>query len=92
MDASEIKVGRVYAAAKPAAVGVTFFDSGLLNDRQVKWMNSDRTLLQYDGPAVKNGRRYPTIRVEKFAAWAAKDITDEMPADEWRPATGNDHG
>lgn len=33
--------------------------------------------------ADKFGSKYPVISVEKFLKWAAKDITDDLPPDEW---------
>lgn len=80
MKAEDIKLGRCYAAAKPAPVGA----EGLLNDRQIKWINDTRTRVQYDGPAVRHGSRYPVLALEKFAEWAAADITDTLPPGEWR--------
>lgn len=67
--------GRVYRAKKPANA------EGFFNDRLVLWTNG--VVVQYDGPAVGFGRRFPKVTVERFAAWAARDVTDELPKDEW---------
>jgi hypothetical protein len=70
MRPDEIKVGRVYAEFDPMSI------DGYLNDRQVKWMSSDRLFVQCDGPGFSSDRHYPNIPIEKFAAWAHKDVTD----------------
>jgi hypothetical protein len=41
------------------------------------------SLVQYDGPSVKIGGKYPTTTRDKFLSWADKDVTDELPADEY---------
>ena len=40
--------------------------------------------IQYDSPALKFGKKYPSITLTKFLKWAGKEITDEMPKGEWR--------
>ena len=85
----ELKVGRTYRARRPAPV--FDFDGGLVNDRTVLYIGLDS--VQYDGPAVKNGSKYPTVSKEKFIAWADRDVTDELPAGEyarWPLKKGND--
>lgn len=75
----KIEVGRTYRAKKPRVSGGVF--SPLVNDRTVLWIGiSD---LQYDGPAVARGRSYPRISIEKFIAWAGRDVTDELPKGEY---------
>lgn len=82
MTEDEIKVGNVYAAKKPTAAGL--FDDRL-NDRQVLWMDSGRSVLQYDSPTVKNGSHYKRMAVDAFAKWAHQDVTSVMPrGGEWR--------
>lgn len=79
--AVDIMPRRVYEAKRPAAA------SGfppLYNDRQVQWVSSDRTLVQYDSPTIRDGRRYPTTTMEKFLKWAGQDVTNIMPDGEWR--------
>lgn len=85
MNALDIQVGRTYATAKPAPAGATFLHKGFLNDRQVLWISEDRQWVQYDSPAIAFGRRYRKVDMAVFAAWAAEDVTDKMPKDEWRP-------
>ena len=75
---TDLKVGHTYAAKKPARV------RGYINDRQL--LHVGMFEVQYDGPAVANGRRYPRIDIDKFLAWAGADVTDQMPPDEWRQA------
>ena len=74
----DLKVGRCYRAKKPAQC-----DYGLINDRQIKWINELGTELQYDGPSVKNGRHFPRVSVEKFMKWADRDVTDFLPEGDW---------
>lgn len=87
MNADDIKPGRCYAAAKPAPCRAPFGQPRLMNDRQVKWMSTDKKTLQYDGPAVRQGAKYPMVTTADFAAWAGRDVTEEMPRGEWRVAT-----
>jgi hypothetical protein len=56
---------------------------GTYNDRWVLWVNEMRTSVQYDGPTVGLGRRYPTTTMEKFLKWADRRITaDEHYGDD----------
>lgn len=75
----DIKIGRVYEAKKPQRSAC-----GLVNDRQVEYISSAGNYVQYDGPSVAPGRRFPTVTMEQFLKWAGKDVTDEMPNGEWR--------
>lgn len=75
----ELKQGRVYRAKKPKPVGNVF--RCYFNDRAVIYLNP--TQVQYDSPAVPNGRHYPMIPLEKFLAWAGRDVTDELLPGEW---------
>src|SRR6266849_4756633 len=70
--ADDIKPGRCYEAKRPVVVG--YYRE--LNDRQVKWVNSFRTQVQYDSPTVSDGRSYPIISMEKFLKWAGRDVTE----------------
>lgn len=76
--ASEIKCGRVYRAKKPMpSIGMQF------GDRQVKWISSDRGFVQYDGPMVSYGAHYPKVEMAAFLKWALRDVTSELPKDDW---------
>ncbi len=76
---ADIVVGRFYQAKRPSA------SPGLLvNDRQVRWISSDRSLVQYDSPSLPDGRHYPKVTMEAFLKWAALDVTELMPKDSWR--------
>lgn len=77
----KIEVGRVYRAKKPAGIWVSFPPTRLVNDRKVLWADEDT--VQYDGPAVKLGHRYPKVPKDKFVAWASHDCTDELPQGEY---------
>ncbi len=82
-----ITVGRVYRAKTPRCA-----DWDLVNDRHVIWMDSLGLNLQYDGPSVRRGAHYPRMSVVKFAAWAARDVTDELPKGEWQNYAGYKKG
>lgn len=71
----ELKVGNTYRAKKPAQNGM------YVNDRIIRWIGAYE--LQYDGPAVANGRHYPQVTKEVFLKWAARDVSTELPSGEW---------
>lgn len=80
----DLKPGNVYEAKHPRSCkGMSDL---VWNDRQIRWVGSGEVC--YDCPAVKPGKGYPVISVEKFIKWAGKDITEEMPEGEWRPCSG----
>ena len=72
----DLVVGRVYRAKKPA-MGNGF----LVNDRVITWISSGGEHVQYDGPSVAMGRRFPTVLRGAFEKWASHDVTDELPKD-----------
>jgi len=72
----ELIKGRVYRAKKPANC------NGYYNDRQIVWTGTSS--VQYDGPAVRNGQRYPTVSREKFESWAGEDVTEKLPPGDWQ--------
>ncbi|MEX5606875.1 hypothetical protein ABFV58_02470 [Pseudomonas protegens] len=81
----KIQVGRTYRAKKPAKAGD--WRNPQVNDRTIKWIGHEE--IQYDGPSVAIGRKYPKVSREKFLAWAASDVTDQLPPNEyakWPPA------
>lgn len=65
MKLDDIKVGRTYRAKKPGN------SNGFFNDRTV--LHVGHFDIQYDGPAVLNGRRYPRIPKENF--WPGRHET-----------------
>lgn len=71
----KLTVGRVYRGKQPRN------SAGLVNDRQITWVGAYQ--VQYDSPAVSNGRHYPKVDIVDFLAWADRDITEEMPKGEW---------
>lgn len=79
MSELELKVGRTYRAKKPTKAGD--WRAPQINDRTITWMGFEE--LQYDGPSVGIGKRYPKVTHEKFLAWAAKDVTEELPPGEY---------
>lgn len=72
----ELIVGRTYRGKNVAQ------SDGLVNDRTIKYIGAD--FVQYDGPAVKNGRHYPKVSHEAFLKWASHDVTDELPVGEYQ--------
>ncbi|QYM99546.1 hypothetical protein K1T36_21005 [Pseudomonas protegens] len=81
----KLQVGRTYRAKKPAKAGDTWSPS--INDRTITWIGSSE--VQYDGPSVAFGKHYPKVSKEKFLAWASRDVTDQLPPNEyakWPPA------
>ena len=79
MDFVELKVGRTYRAKKPAQAGSWL--SPQVNDRTIIFIGYDG--LQYDGPSVKPGSKYPRATKEAFLKWAAADVTDQLPPGEY---------
>ena len=68
--------GRTYRAKKPAHV------NGFVNDRTL--LHVGVFTVQYDGPAVADGARYPQVRIEAFEKWAAEDVTDQLPTGDYQ--------
>jgi len=83
MEATDLKVGNTYRAKKPAPAGSMF--KPVYNDRQILWISMDKSIVQYDGPAVPFGRRFPKISIEKFLRWAGEDVTAEQDSCDWTP-------
>jgi len=75
LTVKDIMPGRCFEAKRPARIGYPSF----YNDRQVKWVNSTRTLVQYNSPTVT-----AIVIMEKFLKWAGRDVTALMPKGEWR--------
>lgn len=75
---NHIQTGRVYRATTPRET------NGMVNDRVVLRILKNKTVIQYDGPAVANGRRRPTVQVAVFMKWAERDVTDELPIGQWQ--------
>lgn len=73
-----VKVGRTYRGKTPG------YAKGFVNDRTVLWVDREKRLLQYDGPAVALGRTRPVISLDQFIEWAKHDITDQLPAGEYQ--------
>lgn len=70
LKAEDIQVGKTYRAKRP--VQYLFGD---YNDRTVIWMGANGTV-QYDGPAVKIGQKYPSVSMEKFLKWASHEVVE----------------
>lgn len=54
-----------------------------MNDRTVIWQSAFDGTVQYDGPAVRDGARFPKVSLADFQKWADRDVTDELPAGEY---------
>jgi len=77
-----LEKGRVYRAKKPGNCG------GYYNDRHVLYLSSN--VVQYDGPAVASGRRYPKVARDVFERWVGDDVTDKLPEGKWQRYGHND--
>lgn len=77
----DLRVGRTYRAKKPAPTG-SLFDQRI-NDRTLIYVGMYD--VQYDGPSVPFGRKYPKVSREAFLKWAGRDVTDELPPGEYAP-------
>jgi hypothetical protein len=86
VTANDVKVGRIFSAKRPSVSGDIFCP--VYNDRQVVHVDALGLLVQYDSPAVKLGRHYPRVPMEKFLKWAGADVTDSCPDGGWRPVQG----
>lgn len=71
----DLKVGQWYRAKNPREVGMLF--NRELNDRKILYISFFGEI-QYDGPAVKQGAKYPKITVEKFLKWVGHELTTEQ--------------
>lgn len=85
MNELQLTVGRTYRAKTPRVAGTLF--NQLYNDRTIKWIGRDS--VQYDGPSVKFGRKYPTVTRDQFTKWASHDVTDQLPPGEYQPWDNN---
>lgn len=71
LTAEDIQVGATYRGRR--------FQQFMLsnNDRQVMWISSDRSEVQYDSATVALGRKLPRTTMEKFLRWAKHAVKDE---------------
>lgn len=72
-DELELKVGATYRAKRPRRM-FNFVDGDHFNDRTIIWIGLCE--VQYDGPAVKIGSKYPKVTIEAFRKWAGKMLPD----------------
>ena len=77
MTKDDLVCGRVYCAKKPRRSL-----DGFCNDRMLIYVGVRS--LQYDSATLLPGRHYPHATVEKFLAWADRDVTAETPDKTWR--------
>jgi hypothetical protein len=74
----KFEVNQVWRAKKPANA------NGFVNDRHIRYLNTIAGVVQYDGPAVANGRHLPKVSIEVFEKWAAREVAGELPEGEWQ--------
>jgi len=85
----DIKVGRLYRGRHPKEVLFRGPDDRVVLHISRPYdaagknhgMGLDREV-QYDSYAVRTGRHFPTVSMEKFLAWASHDVTDEEKANQ----------
>ncbi len=82
MTKEDLKVGHVYSAKKPQVTGLF---TSFWNDRQIRWIGE--STVQYDSPTLKQGYKYPRIKIAAFLRWAKEDVTKDTPKGDWREAT-----
>ena len=67
LSADDLVCGATYRGKRPRRYGDGY------NDRTIifgpAWGR-----VQYDGPAVRNGRHYPSVTVEQFLNWAGSRV------------------
>ena len=69
----------MYSDKQPQKIQTIVRD--VLDDRIIVWINTDRTVLQYNGPEVAKDTGNQTISVEKFLTWASHKVTMEEDQD-----------
>ncbi|WP_438288801.1 hypothetical protein [Burkholderia pseudomallei] len=79
---SDFRRGQVWRAKRPKASGEFF--APLINDRQIIWIDSLGTTIQYDSPSVAPGRHYPKVSREAFEKWAGREVTSELMPGYWQ--------
>jgi hypothetical protein len=88
LTARDIQVGRCYEGKRPRRCVRSLLAPHVFNDRQVTWVSPSGMQVQCDSPTVRLGRRYPIVGMTEFLAWVGRDVTDRMPAGDWRPYPG----
>lgn len=76
LTAEDIKVGHWYEAKRFRCL----MNGRPNNDRQIVWIGESyvgEKMVQYDSDTVKMGHHLPTIPMETFLKWVAKEITEE---------------
>jgi len=73
---AKFEVGQIWRAKTPRNV------AGLVNDRVIRYVGMYN--VQYDGPSVANGRKYPLMKFEDFEKWAGRLLDpSELPPGTW---------
>lgn len=68
LTAADIRPNKLYRAKR--FKGADAYN----NDRVVVWIDSFRTIVQYDSDTVAAGRHLPKVSMEKFLKWADREI------------------
>lgn len=71
LSKEDLKEGRTYRSKKPRPM--LFDRDKAYDDRTIIHMGFDT--VQYDSDLVRTGRRYPTVTIAEFLAWAKEDVT-----------------
>jgi hypothetical protein len=76
LSPESLVVGRWYRGHKAHRISSDLHpDHGRYPDRQI--IRRGCRAVQYDGPEVKTGSRYPEVSIPGFLLWAAADVSDE---------------
>ena len=75
MTELQLKVGTTYRGKRPHRLFLAGF-----NDRTILYI-SPMGVVQYDGPAIRTGRHYPTTTREKFLRWAKCEVDEVAECD-----------
>lgn len=76
LTADDLKLESMYVGKDQKIIHTTVRD--LQDYRIITWINSERTVLQYDGPSVpKERNNSPTMKVEEFLQWVSHEVIME---------------
>ena len=76
LTADDLKLESMYVGKDQKIIHTTVRD--LQDYRIITWINSERTVLQYDGPSVpKERNNRPTMKVEEFLQWVSHEVIME---------------
>jgi hypothetical protein len=73
LTSADIAVGKLYRGKRPRKN----FWTGDYDDRVVLYIDRLRTTVQYDSVAIRDGRHYPKVTMERFLKWAKHEVSPE---------------